>query len=75
MRIRLSVDDLATKSTSSVRAFASPALQPDKEYYYTLKAEIVRDGRPVTDTKRVRVRAGEQTAVTFDFAREAVASR
>jgi uncharacterized protein (TIGR03000 family) len=72
---KLTIDDLATKSTSAVRAFASPALTPGKQYYYTLKAEIVRDGRPVIDTQRVQVRAGEQTQVTFNLTAEAVASR
>lgn len=72
---KLTIDDLATKSTSASRAFASPALEPGKEFYYTLKAEIVRDGHAVATTKKVTVRAGEQTRVTFDFSRQVVAQR
>jgi len=64
---KLSVDDVATQSTSATRVFASPALERGKEYYYTLKAEITRDGKSVTATKRVAVHAGEESRVSLDF--------
>jgi len=54
----LSINDKASKLTSTTRKFVSPPLQPGKDYYYTLKAEIERDGRPVTATQRVAVHAG-----------------
>lgn len=61
----LRVDGYLTRSTSAVRTFASPALEPGKDYRYTLSAELVRNGRKVADTQRVSVRAGEQTKVRF----------
>jgi uncharacterized protein (TIGR03000 family) len=64
---KLTIDDAVTQSTSSVRAFASPALEQGKDFYYTLKAEIVRDGKTVTASKRVAVRAGEETRVSLEF--------
>jgi uncharacterized protein (TIGR03000 family) len=64
---KLTIDDAATQSTSATRVFASPALETGKEYYYTLKAEVVRDGKTVPVTKRIAVRAGEETRVTLDF--------
>lgn len=63
---KLSIDDRMTVSTSAVRTFATPALEAGKEYYYTLKAEVVRDGKTVTSTERVAVRAGQTSRITLD---------
>lgn len=62
---KLLIDGHATVSTSSERTFVSPALEVGKEYQYTLTAELVRDGKNVTETKTITVRAGETTAVNF----------
>jgi len=64
---KLTIDDAATSSTSATRTFATPALETGKVYYYTLKAEIVRDGKTVTETKRVEVRAGELSRVSIEL--------
>jgi len=64
---KLTVDGAATQSTSSTREFASPALEPGRDYYYTLKADIVRDGKPASTSRRVAVRAGQQTRVRLEF--------
>jgi uncharacterized protein (TIGR03000 family) len=72
----LKVDEVPTRSNSATRVLVTPALAPGEDYYYTLKAEAVRDGKTVTATKRVRVRPGEETRVTLDnFVGEGVASR
>jgi uncharacterized protein (TIGR03000 family) len=47
------------------RTFATPALQPGQDYGYELTAEVVRDGRVMTVTERVVVRAGETARVTL----------
>ena len=62
---RLTVDDTVTKSTSANRLFATPALETGKEFHYTLKAEVVRDGQKLTASEKVTVRAGEETRVNF----------
>ncbi len=49
------------------RAFTSPPLQPGATYRYTLKAELRRDGRTLTENKSVTVHAGDE--VTVDFSR------
>jgi len=64
---KLSIDDQATVSTSAVRTFATPALAAGMEYYYTLKAEVIRDGKTVTSTQRVVVHAGQTSRVTLDI--------
>lgn len=72
---KLTIDDAATRSTSSVRVFSTPTLENSKDYFYTLKAEIVRDGQTVTASKRVAVRAGEETRVSLEFPVANVASK
>jgi uncharacterized protein (TIGR03000 family) len=72
---KLTIDDMPTKSTAATRVFSSPALEPGKEYFYTLKAELTQDGQKVSTTKRVSVRAGQESRVTLAFSGESVASR
>jgi uncharacterized protein (TIGR03000 family) len=62
---KLYVDDQAMKATSPVRSFSTPTLEPGQVYYYELRAEVVRDGKPVSQTKRVLVRAGEVVRAQF----------
>jgi uncharacterized protein (TIGR03000 family) len=64
---KLIVDDRATTSTSAVRTFATPELEQGKEYYYTLTAEIVREGKTLTSSQRVAVRAGETSRITMEL--------
>jgi uncharacterized protein (TIGR03000 family) len=71
---KLLVDGAATTSTSAERTFVSPKLMPNSVYRYTLKAEFMKDGQPVSVTKTIEVRAGMETRVTID-ASEAVASK
>jgi uncharacterized protein (TIGR03000 family) len=62
---RLWVDDVTCPLTSTTRSFDTPALQPGQEYYYTVRAEVTRGGRAVSDSKRVILRAGEESVVVF----------
>jgi len=70
----LTVDGVATRSTSSERVFQSPVLPPNRDFHYTLRVEMTRDGKPVFIEKQVPVRAGQESRVEFNMA-EAVASR
>ncbi len=65
---KLFVDDHAVKATKSVRNFTTPVLEPGQVYYYELRAEMVRDGKPVTETKRVLIRAGDVVRAQFEAA-------
>jgi uncharacterized protein (TIGR03000 family) len=71
---KLLVDGKATMSQSAERSFVSPALMPGNTYRYTLTAEFLKDGQPVSVTKTIEVSAGAETRVTIE-ASEAVASR
>jgi uncharacterized protein (TIGR03000 family) len=60
---RLTIDGGPTASTGGARLFASPPLAPGRTYYYTLSAEVRRGGRRLTVTRRVAVRAGQESDV------------
>jgi uncharacterized protein (TIGR03000 family) len=62
---KLFVDDLAIPLGQSPRSFVTPALQPGRSYYYTLKAEMTRDGQAIVQTRKVFVEAGKEAVVDF----------
>jgi uncharacterized protein (TIGR03000 family) len=64
---RLTIDGNPTTSTSTVRTFVTPPLTPGQVYHYTLAAQLERDGKPMTATKEVAVRPGQETRVSLDF--------
>lgn len=51
--------------TGPLRKFVSPALQPGGKYSYEVRVVWTQDGRPVSQTRTVAVRAGDQ--LTLDF--------
>jgi uncharacterized protein (TIGR03000 family) len=63
-------DDRMTQQTGSVREFETPALTPGRDFSYDIKARWRdRDGKDVTLTRHVDVRANAN--VTVDFTRPA----
>jgi uncharacterized protein (TIGR03000 family) len=64
---KLSVDGVDCPLTSETRSFDSPALQPGQRYFYTFKAEVLRDGKTRTESKRVIIAAGEKVNVEFNL--------
>ena len=60
---KLFIDDVAVPSET--RSFHTAKLQPGQKYYYTVRAEVMRGGAPVTDTQRVVFEAGQSVSVTF----------
>jgi uncharacterized protein (TIGR03000 family) len=72
---KLTVDGDATTSTSAIRVFASPVLERNKTFYYTLNGELVRDGQVLKTSQRVAVRAGEETRVELQFPIAVLAQR
>jgi uncharacterized protein (TIGR03000 family) len=61
----LYVDDEVCPLTSSVRSFTTTSLEPGRQYYYMLRAEVVRDGQTHVQTARVQFEAGRQVVVNF----------
>jgi uncharacterized protein (TIGR03000 family) len=61
----LFIDDNKMTTTSNHRVFNTPELETGETYFYMLRAEVVKDGTPVTVTKRVILKPGD--AITADF--------
>jgi uncharacterized protein (TIGR03000 family) len=52
-------------SLADIRHVLTPELTPGREYFYTLKVEAVRDGKPVEESRRLTVRAGQVSRADF----------
>jgi uncharacterized protein (TIGR03000 family) len=63
---RLFIDNVACPLTSSTRSFNTPALQQGRDYYYTLRAEVTRNGQTRVQSQRVTVAAGRHVRVEFN---------
>ena len=63
---KLYVDGKKANLTSKTRSFITPELQKNQDYYYTVKAEVRRDGVAKEQSKRVFVRAGTVTHVNLN---------
>jgi uncharacterized protein (TIGR03000 family) len=72
---RLLVDGAPTTSVSETRTLVTPELEFGSTYVYSMRAELVRDGRTVVQTQDVNVRGGETSTVQFQFPAQGVASR
>lgn len=64
---QLWIDNVQTQLTGPVRVMTTPSLQPGQGYYYVLRAQWNDNGRPVTQERTARFRAGDD--VTVDFTR------
>jgi uncharacterized protein (TIGR03000 family) len=70
----LYIDDQKMKSTTERRAFSTPELEAGQLYYYMVRVEMVVDGKPVSDSRRVIIRAGQEVEESFlDLAAKAAA--
>ena len=48
-----------------VREFLTPPLEPNRRYFYDLRVQTMRDGRPVVSNRRVVFRANTEQHVDF----------
>lgn len=62
---KLFIDDMPMKAASGMRSFNTPDLEPGQAYYYMVRVETTRDGKPVSETRRVIVRAGQVARADF----------
>jgi uncharacterized protein (TIGR03000 family) len=63
--VRLSVDGQPTRFTAPEQRFVTPQLEAGKSYFYEIQATVARDGKDVSVTRKVTVRAGEEARVDF----------
>jgi uncharacterized protein (TIGR03000 family) len=72
---RLFIDDQPTSSMAAQRTFLTPPLDPNKSYVYSVRAELVRDGQTISETKEVGVTAGGVSQLSFNDLRRATGGR
>lgn len=63
---KLWVDDAFCPLTSNSRSFNTPNLQSGRQYYYTLRMEVERDGQTLSLSRRVFVTAGANVSVDLN---------
>jgi uncharacterized protein (TIGR03000 family) len=68
---KVTINDHLTKSMGELRRYRYRGLQPTANYAYRVRAEYVRDGKPVVDEKTVQVTAGEIGSLAFSAAPKA----
>ncbi len=68
---KIYVNDRLTSTPGSVREYISKNLTPGYNYTYEVRAELVRGGKTITETKRIDVRAGQNTKLAFNLNSEA----
>jgi uncharacterized protein (TIGR03000 family) len=56
---------MLTKTPGSLRRYVSRNLVPGYRYTYEIRAEVLRNGRRVSDKQVVQVRAGETTQLAL----------
>ena len=61
------VNDRPTTSTGEHRQYVSHGLTAGMRYEYQVRAEIIRDGKVVSETKTVQLSAGSQADVAFEM--------
>jgi uncharacterized protein (TIGR03000 family) len=62
---KLFIDDQLMKTPSGKRTFNTPTLDRGQAYYYMVRAEVVRDGKTYSETKRVIIRVGDTAQALF----------
>jgi uncharacterized protein (TIGR03000 family) len=62
---KLYIENQPTQLTGTRREFVSPRLEAGKDYIYTLKAEVESDGKRVTGTEELPVKAGDHKTIEF----------
>ena len=72
---KLYVDGRLTMIGGTERTFTTPPLADGSQYYYDVKAEVIVDGKPVVEHKRILVEAGATIKESFPMLIAAVEGR
>ncbi len=60
---KIFIEGTETPSTTDRRVFVTPELKPGAVYYYTIEAEVVRDGKKLRATEKIAVEAGSHAKI------------
>ena len=64
------LQDQPMSLSGNVRKFVSPQLSKGREYEYTVRVELAKNGNTLSKTDKVRVKAGQNVEVTVNFAED-----
>ena len=64
---KVTINGMATKSNGSKRQYVSFGLKAGYTYKYEVRAEIVREGQAIEESRTVTLTAGQRGAVAFGF--------
>lgn len=62
----ITIDGAPTKSSTATRIFSTPELSPGTVYYYTVVAQVVRDGKALVAVEKVAVEAGATVQISLN---------
>ncbi len=62
---KLFIDGTPVKAAADVQAFHTPPLEPGRDYFYTVRIELMSDGQPLSQTRQLIVRAGQVARANF----------
>jgi uncharacterized protein (TIGR03000 family) len=68
------INGKSTNSTGERRQYTSTGLQPAAVYEYRVRAEFVRDGKPISEEKTVQLTAGQTSSLAYSAAPNAQAA-
>jgi uncharacterized protein (TIGR03000 family) len=63
---KIFVDNMPVKSEGATQSFATPVLDPSQAYFYMVRVEMVRDGKSMSEARKVIVHAGQTIQETFN---------
>jgi uncharacterized protein (TIGR03000 family) len=63
--VKVTVNGQATALAGMEQRFATPPLEVGRTYSYEMVATTTRDGKEMSQTRKVLVRAGEESRVDF----------
>jgi uncharacterized protein (TIGR03000 family) len=72
--VKVSFNGTATNRKTAEETFKTPDLQPGRTYAYDVVAQVSKDGKTYTTSKKITVRAGERSEVSFGDANEVIAA-
>jgi uncharacterized protein (TIGR03000 family) len=71
---KIFINDRATSSAGEERLYISRGLRAGATYRYVVRAEMVRDGKTIEREETVRLGAGENAELRFDFSEQVAES-
>jgi uncharacterized protein (TIGR03000 family) len=64
---KLYLQDQLMTVEGATRRFVTPTIQAGEQHLYTVKVEVVRDGKTITKTAQTTVTLGQEAVVTVAF--------